>query len=282
MRRLGPRAPRGFTLVELLAVIAIIGILAAILLVAIVPVLSKGPEVMTTSDLRQLTVALNNFKGKYGFFPPSQITLSANVNNIDPTSLTYLNGMWPRLGWTDQTISLDWAGTGLARKTLMQPDHVYHLEGDQCLVFFLGGIPDRHVPGCLGFSSNPKNPTDFSAGSKVSFHQFDSSRLFARNGSFFYSFVDPWSTGKPYVFFSSGKHGYSNTDSHLIPSGPYYEMGTNPPRYWNANSFQLISAGKNGLYGPGGAWSPATATSIHTEGTDDQSNFYDAKLGVPK
>ena len=89
MRRLDSRVPQGFTLVELLVVISIIGVLAAILLVAIFPILSTGPEIQTTNDLRQLTISVNNFKGKYGVFPPSRITLSANYNKIDPTSLAY-------------------------------------------------------------------------------------------------------------------------------------------------------------------------------------------------
>ena len=50
---------------------------------------------------------------------------------------------------------------------------------------------------------------------------------------------------------SSGKHnknGYnSGTDSHLIPSA-YVEVGTNPVRYWNSTTFQIISAGKDGLF----------------------------------
>ncbi len=52
MRRF-PRARPAFTLIELLVVIAIIGILAALLIVAVTAIFSKGPALQTTNDIRQ-------------------------------------------------------------------------------------------------------------------------------------------------------------------------------------------------------------------------------------
>src|SRR5437879_2960836 len=112
MRRRGSHSPQGFTLVELLAVIAIIGVLVAILLVAIIPMLGRGYEFQTTNDIRQMDNAISNFKGKHTVLPPSRIVLSADMSKIDPTSMAYLNAIWPRLGWADPAVTLDWAGTG--------------------------------------------------------------------------------------------------------------------------------------------------------------------------
>ena len=306
MRRLGPHPSPAFTLIELLVVIAIIAAQAALLLVAIVPMINKGPELQTTSDLRNLTIALNNFKQKHGVFPPSHITLSYKAELMDPVSLGYITTIWERIDFSGAAGPIDWAGNG--------QKGTYTLTGDQCLVFFLGGIPDSIAPdrrGCRGFSSNPKNPTDLGPGTRESFYQFDNSRLIFHNSlSPFYSFADPWSTGQPYAYFSSGKRkdGYNpgpgsdcpslvyNTfppwplpnNGTKYPGGPYFEFGTNPPRYYNATTFQIISAGKNGVFGPGGAWpvppppAPQPATGFDQAGQDNQTNFYDFTLGVPK
>jgi hypothetical protein len=113
----------------------------------------------------------------------------------------------------------------------------------------------------------------------------------------FPSYKDPWGTEMPYVYFSSGKRGNGYNPApgdapSLIRLGAYFEPGTGPTRYIKPNGFQILSAGKNGWFGPGGPWSPATATSIGdsinvggvalTTGADDQANFHDSKLGVPQ
>jgi prepilin-type N-terminal cleavage/methylation domain-containing protein len=312
MRHSGARS--GFTLVEMLVVISIIVILVALLLVAVTQVIGGGYEVMTLNDLRQMTVAMDNFKAKFGVLPPSKIILIGNRalyearsdNNTDMgrlyrDSYNYINALWPRIDWTT---SIDWSGAGL-------PSSVeFILEGDQCLVFFLGGIPfhdpaNPTLTGCRGFSSKPTNPTyipppaESALDVRVSFMQFDNSRLFARDAVWqaarhaenkpytaapspaFYSYKDPWGTEMPYAFFSSGKrnNGYSSTVDpktraigdcpSLILFGPYCEgmpssAGVDivsPTRYINPTRFQIISAGKNGWFGTGGPWSPALAAT---------------------
>src|SRR5207237_10361658 len=116
-----------------------------------IPMLGSGSKVQTTTEIRRMDNATSNFRGKHTVLPPSRIVLSADMSKIDPTSMAYLNAIWPRLGWADPAVTLDWAGTGLSKGALFQAPP-YVLEGDQCLVFFLGGIPDQHVPGCHGFS----------------------------------------------------------------------------------------------------------------------------------
>jgi hypothetical protein len=75
---------------------------------------------------------------------------------------------------------------------------------------------------------------------------------------------------------------------------------TTPPRYHNANSYQIISAGMNGVFGTGTVlmpapanvlnqnpnqwgtplWAPINAATMGTAGVDDQSNFHDRLLGI--
>jgi hypothetical protein len=121
------------------------------------------------------------------------------------------------------------------------------LEGDQCLVFFLGGIPIAYTPtsrGALsnlppqvqGFSTNPKNPADLlSTADRIGpFFEFQTDRLVSLQVSagllrspFNYSYLDRYGTsdglgnlvsGVPLAYFSSYKqaNGYNR---YLLLSG---------------------------------------------------------------
>jgi prepilin-type N-terminal cleavage/methylation domain-containing protein len=269
-----------FTLIELLVVIAIIGILAAILLVGVIPAMRQGPRALVYADISQMSSSLDNFKAKFGVYPPSTIKLCSDVSKIDPVSLSYLSAIWPRLDWSQKP---DWSGTGSPA--------VFTLEGDQCLVFFLGGIPDPATPGVRGFSTNPANPASLGTGDRISFFQFVTARLYSRKGDTFYSYQDGWGMNQPYAYFCAGKSrdGYNPAPASgapggdcpsLMPRGAYFQTGTNPIRYFESTRFQIISAGRDGQFGPGGTWSAPNATSIAPAGKDDQANFSNYELGV--
>src|SRR5207302_648243 len=73
----------GFTLIEILLVLAIIATLAALLLVAVSKASLFGQFVGGSNDVSQLAVALENFKTKFGFYPPSRIKLCKRRSDYD-------------------------------------------------------------------------------------------------------------------------------------------------------------------------------------------------------
>ena len=59
----------GFTLIEMLIVIAIIGILASIVLVGLGPIQRRGRDARRQADLRQVQNALELYYNKCGYYP---------------------------------------------------------------------------------------------------------------------------------------------------------------------------------------------------------------------
>ena len=91
------RGPRGFTLVELLAVILILAVLIALLLPALNGALKTARNAAVGAEINQLAQALASFKAKYGDYPPSRIYLAEDGNfcreaaptQIAPGDITY-------------------------------------------------------------------------------------------------------------------------------------------------------------------------------------------------
>jgi len=162
------RGPRGFTLVELLAVMLILAFLIALLLPAINGALRTAKNAAVGGEINQLAQALASFKAKYGDYPPSRIYLAENgdfgsaaLTAIAPGDITYaqlaqrsvaaLRKFFPRvmLNTSGGAVFLpgsprwyDFNGNGLM-------DGHYILQGHECLAFFLGGIPTPNPPVSL-------------------------------------------------------------------------------------------------------------------------------------
>ncbi|HLJ94177.1 MAG TPA: hypothetical protein VKU02_13400, partial [Gemmataceae bacterium] len=306
-----------------------------------------------------------NFKQKFGIYPPSRILLAERFTdyfrNGDPTkpfsqfhadSYSFLTQIFPRLDMVNSVNkpslnhSTWWAGIDWDGNKVPSPPVI--LEGDQCLVFFLGGIPqidaNSNKPFCSGFSTNASNPAAHILGGGDVFpplFEFSSDRLvFVPQGARASGFIDVLTKqplpaistvhlsykdtygNVPYAYFSSYKarNGYNrylnsillgskpSSDCTSLGVWPYAEGLTPSVRYLNANTFQIISAGANGLVAgvsnmnfgrgtepnnPKAIWTPSAAGGSEANrsyfeppppqppqaGIDDQSNFYDSTLG---
>jgi general secretion pathway protein G len=237
-------------------------------------------------DIGQLSTAVSAFKTKFGFYPPSRIKLSETCNyperdrpgTLDADSVWLLTDLWPGLR-LDPGTEIDWNGNG-------KIDGDWTLEGDECLVFFLGGAQTRNPNRCEGFSTDRQRPLDTSnlLHRVGPFIQFESYRLEDIHGRGFFSYRDPF--GKPYAYFSSwrGFNHLGGTDCPTLGVWPYAGTWDPKPQFHNPETFQIISAGADRKFGPGTidaahVWSPDKADTIPPEGRDDMTNFYDGLLG---
>ena len=264
MNRRPASTPRSaFTLIELLVVISIIGLLIALLLPAVQKIRVAGQRARAGADIAQLSTAAANFKQEFKFYPPENFKIP--VKGSDAGVAVYQQ-MWPR--WTptvnasnDITPALINAGTPL--------------RGIECLMYFTMG------PTGTGWTiDGPFAPTPTANAKKGPFFEYTGPPLVN------YNYNDPF--GTPYAYFASStgqKYGVSG------PLGPY--SGTSPltspfpvantpltpftnaaGKPVNGDSVQIISAGANKTFGPGGAWTAGSgAYATGGPGGDDVSNF---------
>jgi prepilin-type N-terminal cleavage/methylation domain-containing protein len=310
-----------FTLIELLVVIAIIAILSSLIAGGVMIALRKGPEAQNRNDILQLSTALQKFHTKFSCYPPNKLKLCSNyasygATQLDKDSIAIISTIWPNLV-SNNPNSLPvpnkpyWTGINWANRTVGAVP-VYGnaanpttdiLDGDQCLVFFLGGIPNGVGQPPLGFSLDPTNPAKLPTAAvpstldRLKFLDFDGARIqlavlptgVSAHGATnpFPSFVDAYYRAapkpQPFIYFSSAQaakraNGYDPA-VNVFGVSPYVEKpaaGTVPPQFYMASQFQIISAGLDGQFGPGGAPLPATTVA----GKDDMSNFSGSMLGV--
>ncbi len=272
-RRSGRQA---FTLIELLVVIAIITILAGLTLAAVMKFLSRGPEVQARSDITNLDVALKSFYSKVGAYPPSQIKLCENWSNygntqLDQDSQAFLRKMFPRGNFVAGA-TFNWAGVPATGAT-------YILQGQECLVYFLQGPRGAGFDttiGQTGLGNNRLGP----------FYTFQPGRLQASTvNAKFQIYIDPWGK-QPFAYFScyntpNGYNRYGASDCSALSVQPYLNNVNNVGQYYNPETYQIITAGADQVFGTGGLWAPATATTnAGINGKDDMTNFYPLVMGA--
>ncbi|MCA9040435.1 MAG: prepilin-type N-terminal cleavage/methylation domain-containing protein [Planctomycetaceae bacterium] len=282
-------SPRsGFTLIELLVAITIVILLMGIFYVAVIPVLTTGKESQVQSDLTSLGASLGNFKMEFHDLPPSTFTLRESDTGWTNSERAVLRRFWPNYDFSTAN-AFDANGNGNSTDEIT-------MNGAECMTFFLGGIltvdatdEGNRVPS--GFSKNPAAPFS-TGGTRVGpFFEFNVDRLVlldtdsdSSKDDEFKMYTDPLSGGgQPYMYIHNDD--YVNPTSALSGSGmtKVYSQNTAEDVFWNAQTYQLISAGSDGVYGTGGVFDPNTADSdlvgsARDPERDNMTNFNRARL----
>jgi len=275
-----------FTLVELLVVMAIIAILMGLALAGINAARDAMVRAETFTDIGKMADSLEVARTDYRNikFLPSKLILynditvyktlsgvpAADVPYVKRTGevLTYMFGR--RLLMSGTQVS--WDGTTTLTNRVV-------LSGPECLVFYLGGMPNATSNGnqCLGFSTNPTNPTQAGGQRMGPYYQFKSSRLSTGPSGIFFVYSDPY--GIPFAYFglTGGRNSYDPTDTYAGMTPYVQPNGT----YLKPDRYQIISAGKDKLFGPGGTWDPSTGSQA-TGTRDNLTNFSRSILGGPQ
>jgi hypothetical protein len=232
-----------------------------------------------TSDIRQVESAIGLFKAKFnvgylaavGGGPNGEFRLcssyaDANGDWLDWPEVKYLKHVFPLMDRLDN--GLRWNGQSVT------PDSPRLLDVNQSLVFFLTGGPFTKYQGFSLNKQRPFMPMEKPPETRIGpFLDLPSSK-YSDDGRV----LDPW--GTPLAYFTSVQ-GNDYTGSFTWNGStvrPYREPGS-PDRFVNPKRFQIICAGRNGVFGPGGNWTPGEGEwSADGPGGDDLSNFNNGTL----
>jgi prepilin-type N-terminal cleavage/methylation domain-containing protein len=153
------RRERAFTLIELLAVIAVVGLLAALLLPAVARARQKAREMAAKTEVTQLELAWKRYYEEYLSWPPSLTGDDKTAHPIDKALKVMLKGGIECVGNTDNPRLLEfmefkrendneWPVNpwGKGKKIDQDEEGYYYVKFDTASKGVIRGTGDRRDP----------------------------------------------------------------------------------------------------------------------------------------
>ncbi len=278
-RKLHPRS--GFTLIELLVVVVVIAILMGLLFAAFGPIRNSTLNFAITSEINELEGAVDQFKTKFGFYPPCEFDFDGDgTSNLatDPEDLAtfkqYLRKVAPNHEETDAQIILWWNG---ATNPVGQ-----NLDNDSILVFWLSGL-NRSAQYPLTYALGTDTMygtiddvfTGFAVGddpAKHIFFEFNAAQLVDGNFPTVKRYLQRKVGEQPYLYFDAQRYAIAAITIGVTPTYPYLDLdhktsaappAYNPPtspttynvayhEWFNPTTFQIVAAGVDSDFGARG------------------------------
>jgi prepilin-type N-terminal cleavage/methylation domain-containing protein len=259
---LGNRRQRAFTLVELLIVIVIIGMLVALLLPAVGAVMRSAQEFRVGTEIAKLGQAVEQYKTKYGDYPPDfselygitdpdVITMSSAFNSS--FIIRHLRKAFPKISPAE---------VGNFKAYLAQEIAHGHGSPDPstALYFWLGGLsanvqrPFTGAGGPIFFDTNAGEWRLRRQDRESPLFAFDEDQVIFNDDETL-AYYQPNGYKAPFVYFDNDTYVTARFDYKGSIAVPYVKIvsdKTNPPsvNFAQVNTFQIISAGKDDAFAP--------------------------------
>jgi prepilin-type N-terminal cleavage/methylation domain-containing protein len=139
----------GFTLTELLIVIAIIGVLSSLIAAAAFRAIVKARQARIQLELKNLTAALESFNTDLNAYPPNGMhdETAATINLVSSDFERLVKGAFPQIHPSELSVFLALAGDTSPPTAVTSAPLEGGMSAGEALYFWLGG-----------FSSDPKFP----------------------------------------------------------------------------------------------------------------------------
>ncbi len=265
----------GFSLVELLVVMAVIAALAGMLLVAVNAAIVQGQRAARITTLKNIDLALTECKDLYNNYPPDMGV--PNAQKL-PLMAVYLRSAFPRMGQMPDRVRLPPDGAQRADFNRMDPAEAW--------VFALGGLArigfdadGKRAIEMLGFSKNPLDPFEYTeTGSRTRvLFPFQPELTKDLDNDGWPEYYPTPTAQAPIVYFRNTEYKISsyNPGRNLGIAAPYLDGDFFP----KPKSFQLIDAGLDNRYGETTGVRQMSAEQVSDADIDNLTNWLKATLG---
>jgi prepilin-type N-terminal cleavage/methylation domain-containing protein len=295
-----PNPPnRGFTLVEILVAITVIAILAGMLIVGVFPALNRAKETAIQVELSTLERAVEDFKLKFGVYPPSftRIRSAQNPPNQMLVELNRINrnhregDIAPGQG--KSYIELWWEQVG----QFIRPE-----EGED-LVFWLSGLcKNRQFPLTNGLQTGvvpSAFENDADGIEREIFANFKKKQLIIVGSPARAGYSQTPNLAAPFLYIDAGSYLPALVNPQVPRIAPYWRW-IDPPNsitdsiptldqinnraviFENAKTFQLVAPGINNLTGGTGGDDFRMGGNVlrySLQDADNFANFAEGRLG---